>query len=156
MAKTCGPSVSQTAQLQGQVPALHTGPPTSTPKSHHTWFLSLRGRAQGGPSLPTSPGLALPDEEGPSRVSRQQQQFLCFIPAQALIQPPAGGAKRATMSAWGWVGQDFAGNSLPSLGLKVPTVPGRAGCRVSQARQLCPGPAPGASEDNLRGSAQPF
>lgn len=55
---------------------------------------SWHSRDKPGLSLPTFPGLALPDKEGPSRVPRQQQQFFSFLPAQALIQPPAGGTER--------------------------------------------------------------
>lgn len=66
-----------------------------------------------GLSLPTSPGLALPDEEGPSRVSRQQQQFLSFLPAQALIQPPKEKKQRVTALAREWMGQDSKGTPPP-------------------------------------------
>lgn len=44
-----------------------------------------------GPCLLTSPGLAFPDEEGPTSVPRQQQQVLSLLPTQAFIQPPAAG-----------------------------------------------------------------
>lgn len=85
-------------------PAFRTWPLTSTLKSSHTLFLAFKGQARVGLSLPTSPGLALPDKEGPSRVSRQQQQFLSFLPAQALIQPPEGKKHRGTGLAWEWMG----------------------------------------------------
>lgn len=83
----------------------------------------LRDKPGAGLSLPTSPGLALPDEKGPSTVSRQQQQFLRFLPAQTLIQPPGGEGKGEQESPWGWMGQNSKGTRPPSLGLTVPPVP---------------------------------
>lgn len=137
-AAACGQSVrppSSGASLQTFTPGLLPPPPRhTTPGSWHN-----RDGPRVALSLPTSPGLALPDEEGPSVVPRQQQQFLSFLPAQALIQPPGGGERRSGVSLG--VGGPRPYWSLSCLcGPTIPTVPWRAGLGVSQAPPLCPGP----------------
>lgn len=57
-----------------------------------------RGYRRRGPRALTSPGLALPYQEGPAAVAWLEQQLLRLLPADALIQPPAqaAGAGRAS------------------------------------------------------------
>lgn len=51
----------------------------------------------------TSPGLALPYQEGPTAVARLEQQLLRLLPADALVQPPvrAAGVGRASRGCAG-------------------------------------------------------
>lgn len=123
------------ASLQPFTSGLLSLPPSHiTPDSWHD-----RDEPRVALSLPTSPGLALPDEEGPSAVTRQQQQFLSFLPAQALIQPPGGGERWSGVSL-GVGGPRPYWNLSCLCGPPISTVPRRAGLGVSQAPQLCPGP----------------
>lgn len=110
---------------------------------------SWRSREKPGLSLPTSPSLALPDEEGPSRVSRQQQQFFSFLPAQALIQPPAGGTERGQPGC-GWA-KTLLRPLLPLWASEFHLYLGLQG-PPSFVLVL----APEATEDNLMGSAPVF
>lgn len=48
-----------------------------------------RGCGSRGPRALTLPGLALPYQEGPAAVAWPEQQLLCLLPADTLIQPPA-------------------------------------------------------------------
>lgn len=76
----------------------------SLPLQHTLW-----GRAL------TFPGLALPDQEGPAVVARSEQQLLCLLPADALVQPPgwAVGVGRAVPR---WLPEQGGSTSRPGDG----------------------------------------
>lgn len=95
------------SRLSGQRPSLPgaVGPEhPSLPLQHTLW-----GRAL------TFPGLALPDQEGPAVVARSEQQLLCLLPADALVQPPgwAVGVGRAVPR---WLPEQGGSTSRPGDG----------------------------------------